>query len=210
MRKWPYLSACDTGQGKLTGDGVLGLGRSFVEAGVPTLVLSLWSIPDAPTAALMVEFYKDLHLGHDKAQALRNAMLATMKQFPEPRAWAAFLLLGIPDVSAVLRTVSGLPPAAGTSSYATALPVPDGARDYMQLNDNSFLFMTSMSATQIVAFYREVLKARGYREDSALTRMEQKTFQIVFVGESGSPRFDVGGVEFGQEHAVTVTFSATH
>jgi CHAT domain-containing protein len=30
----------------------------------------------------------------DKAKALRNAMLATMKQHPQPRDWAAFTLIG--------------------------------------------------------------------------------------------------------------------
>jgi CHAT domain-containing protein len=42
------LSACDTGRGKITGDGVLGLARAFIAAGAPSLVVSLWAVPDAP------------------------------------------------------------------------------------------------------------------------------------------------------------------
>ncbi|MDF5729082.1 MAG: CHAT domain-containing tetratricopeptide repeat protein, partial [Rhizonema sp. PD38] len=42
------LSACDTGEGRLTGDGVIGLSRSIIAAGVPSVIVSLWSIPDAP------------------------------------------------------------------------------------------------------------------------------------------------------------------
>ena len=35
------LSACDTGRGRITGDGVVGLSRSLITAGVPSVVVSL-------------------------------------------------------------------------------------------------------------------------------------------------------------------------
>jgi CHAT domain-containing protein len=88
------LSACDTGRGRITGDGVIGLSRSFISAGVASVVVSLWSVPDAPTALLMTEFYQNLQKNPDKAQALRQAMLTIMKQHPNPRNWAAFTLIG--------------------------------------------------------------------------------------------------------------------
>lgn len=94
------LSACDTGRGKITGDGVIGLSRSLISAGVPSVIVSLWAVPDAPTATLMKEFYQLQHNTStqvqqlDKAQALRQAMLTTMKQHPDPRDWAAFTLIG--------------------------------------------------------------------------------------------------------------------
>ena len=88
------LSACDTGRGDITGDGVIGLSRSLFEAGTPSVIVSLWSVPDAPTAALMTEFYRQWRSGLDKAQALRQAMLATMETHPKPRDWAAFTLIG--------------------------------------------------------------------------------------------------------------------
>ncbi|NEQ50693.1 MAG: CHAT domain-containing protein [Leptolyngbya sp. SIO3F4] len=88
------LSACDTGRGRITGDGVIGLSRAFVAAGVPSLVVSLWSVPDAPTAELMTEFYRQLSQGQTKAQALRQAMLMTMEIHQHPMAWAAFTLVG--------------------------------------------------------------------------------------------------------------------
>ena len=88
------LSACDTGNGKITGDGVIGLSRSLITAGVPSVIVSLWSVPDAPTAFLMTQFYKNLQQNPDKAQALRSAMLTTMKQHPNPKDWAAFTLIG--------------------------------------------------------------------------------------------------------------------
>lgn len=89
------LSACDTGRGEITDDGVNGLSRSFILAGVPSVVVSLWSVPDAPTAELMTEFYRQMQVERlDKAQALRQAMLKTMETHPHPRDWAAFTLVG--------------------------------------------------------------------------------------------------------------------
>ena len=88
------LSACDTGQGRLTGDGVIGLSRSLISAGVPSVIVSLWAVDDAATTELMQEFYKQWQQNPDKAQALRQAMLITMKNHPDPRLWAAFTLIG--------------------------------------------------------------------------------------------------------------------
>ncbi len=91
------LSACDTGRGRITGDGVIGLSRSFISAGVPSVLVSLWQVPDGSTAFLMTEFYQNLRQYPNKAQALRQAMLTTMKQHPNPRNWAAFTLIGESD-----------------------------------------------------------------------------------------------------------------
>lgn len=89
------LSACDTGRGDITGDGVIGLSRSLFVAGVPSIIVSLWKVPDDPTAFLMTEFYKNWQNRKlNKAQALRQAMLITMKTHPNPRDWAAFTLIG--------------------------------------------------------------------------------------------------------------------
>jgi CHAT domain-containing protein/Tfp pilus assembly protein PilF len=89
------LSACSTGRGDITGDGVVGLSRSLFVAGTPSVIVSLWDVSDDATALLMTEFYRNWHerkLG--KAQALRQAMLTTRQQFPHPRDWAAFNLMG--------------------------------------------------------------------------------------------------------------------
>ena len=88
------LSACDTGRGRITGDGVIGLSRSLISAGVPSVLVPLWSVLDAATASLMTQFYKNIQNNPDKAQALRQAMLTTMKNNPNPVDWAAFTLIG--------------------------------------------------------------------------------------------------------------------
>ncbi|MEG4494571.1 CHAT domain-containing protein [Microcoleus sp. D3_18_C4] len=88
------LSACNTGRGRITGDGIIGLSRSFIAAGVPSVVVSLWSVSDESTADLMAEFYRQMQLTPDIAQALRKAMLVTLVKHPNPVDWAAFTLIG--------------------------------------------------------------------------------------------------------------------
>ncbi len=89
------LSACDTGRGDLTGEGVVGLSRSLSIAGVPSVIVSLWEVNDEATRALMEEFYRNLQLKKlSKAQALRQAMLTTMVDYPNPNFWSAFMLVG--------------------------------------------------------------------------------------------------------------------
>ena len=89
------LSACNTAHGKISNDGVMGLSRALMVAGIPSIIVSQWSVPDAPTAELMTEFYRQLQKYPDnKAQALRQAMLIAKKSYPDPLDWAAFSLVG--------------------------------------------------------------------------------------------------------------------
>src|SRR6185312_15011457 len=108
------LSACGTGRGKITGDGVAGLSRAFFYAGAASLVTTLWDVVDTPTAELMPRFYAGLAKGESRSVALRNAQLAliaslrqhkvrvqtlagTTVSLPEsPAYWAAFSLSGQP------------------------------------------------------------------------------------------------------------------
>ncbi|NJK73813.1 MAG: CHAT domain-containing protein, partial [Microcoleus sp. SU_5_6] len=63
----------------------------------PSVIVSLWAVSDAPTSELMQAFYQNLQKNPNKAQALRQAMLATMKTHSNPRNWAAFTLIGEAD-----------------------------------------------------------------------------------------------------------------
>lgn len=87
------LSACDTGSGLAGPDGVFGLQRGFKQAGAGSLLMSLWKVDDAATRMLMCEFYRRLLAGDSQYQALHAARQAVRKQYPEPRAWAAFVLM---------------------------------------------------------------------------------------------------------------------
>lgn len=88
------LSASNTGRGKLTDDGIIGLTVALISAGVPSVVLPLSSTSDSSTTDLMIEFYRQLQQTGDKAKALRQAMLSMMKQNPNSKEWAAFTIIG--------------------------------------------------------------------------------------------------------------------
>ena len=91
------MSACDSGRGAINDDGVIGLSRAWMAAGAPSVMVTLWTIPDDATKDLMVTFYQQLAAGTRKTEALRLAMLATRAKYPDPFNWAAFLLMGEPD-----------------------------------------------------------------------------------------------------------------
>ena len=89
------LSACQTGLGKeVRGEGLMGLTRAFLYAGVPRVVVSLWNVNDRATAELMAAFYKSmLRDGKRPSAALRAAQLELRKQkrWESPYYWAAFV-----------------------------------------------------------------------------------------------------------------------
>ena len=88
------LSACDTGQGRVTGDGVVGLSRAWIAAGVPSTIVSLREVPDEQTSALMISFYQNWQKTPNISRALRRATLEVMQDYPYPRDWGAFILIG--------------------------------------------------------------------------------------------------------------------
>ncbi|XP_038053496.1 tetratricopeptide repeat protein 28-like [Patiria miniata] len=91
------LSCCQTGKGQVTGDGVLGLYRSFLVAGAASVVVTQWKIYDKATAQFMRHFYQDFIVHRDSARALREAMLSMLADRGEhhlPQHWAAFALIG--------------------------------------------------------------------------------------------------------------------
>ncbi|MEM8907826.1 MAG: CHAT domain-containing tetratricopeptide repeat protein, partial [Bacteroidota bacterium] len=93
------LSACNTGAGQLIeGEGIMSLARSFVQAGCPSTVMSLWPINDCSTSEIMQHFYAFLKAGNHKNEALRQAKLAYLnsakKRERHPYYWAAFVQFG--------------------------------------------------------------------------------------------------------------------
>ena len=93
------LSACETGFGKYErGEGVVSIGRGFMYAGIPSLVMTLWPINDQATASLMTDFYEQLSKGKTKSAAMRQAKLnyleAASAVSAHPFFWASFMTLG--------------------------------------------------------------------------------------------------------------------
>jgi CHAT domain-containing protein len=93
------LSGCRTALGKeVRGEGLIGLTRAFMYAGVPRVVASLWPVDDLTTAELMKGFYEGM-LGPETlrpAAALRRAQarMARDPRWSAPYYWAGFQLQG--------------------------------------------------------------------------------------------------------------------
>jgi CHAT domain-containing protein/tetratricopeptide (TPR) repeat protein len=108
------LSACRSGGGVSTGDGIAALARAFFYAGTASVIVSVWDVADQPTNQLLPAFYQAWLNGADKASALRAAQLSLIRNLragrvkvataagtfvlnEDPAFWAAFVLLGEPD-----------------------------------------------------------------------------------------------------------------
>lgn len=88
------LSACETGLGDETdGEGIMGLQRAFKLAGVKTIIMSLWKVPDSETSLLMQNFYKNWLNGMDKHKAFLKAQNQIKESNPNPYYWAGFIIL---------------------------------------------------------------------------------------------------------------------
>ncbi len=93
------LSACNTGIGALQrGEGLQGISQAFMTAGTPSVIVSLWNVDDRSTALLMEHFYQELLQGKTKAEALRDAKRALIRDgYTDPIYWAGFILSGKND-----------------------------------------------------------------------------------------------------------------
>jgi CHAT domain-containing protein len=107
------LSACRSGRGRITGDGVAGFTRAFISAGARTVVASLWDAPDETARRLMARFYRQFAQGQATTEALRAAQLALLADLragkvsvkspagdvvlpAHPALWAGFRVHGLP------------------------------------------------------------------------------------------------------------------
>lgn len=88
------LSACETGKGDITAEGVFGLQRSLKQAGVHSIIMSLWPVDDAATQLLMQEFYAHwIKDKVDKHVAFQKAQQVVKQKYGKPEYWAGFILL---------------------------------------------------------------------------------------------------------------------
>lgn len=93
------LSACETGVGDYhSGEGVISLVHGFLHAGAKSVVNTLWSVDDARTADLVVDFFRLLKKGERKDHALQAAKLNLLQQRPHdevhPYYWAGLVGVG--------------------------------------------------------------------------------------------------------------------
>ncbi len=94
------LSACRTGVERYySGEGMIGMSRTFLAAGVPLVAASLWPVESNPTADLMTSFHRyRKRAGLSSAAALRQAQLDMLndprQEHKQPYYWASFVLIG--------------------------------------------------------------------------------------------------------------------
>lgn len=87
------LSACETGLGDVRNNlGVDGLSRALKLSGARHLLISLWKVPDKPTALFMELFYKEIVAGKLPSLALQSTQLLMSKNYPATD-WGAFVLV---------------------------------------------------------------------------------------------------------------------
>ncbi len=108
------LSACNTALGEITSEGVWGLQRAFKQAGVQTIVMSLWQVDDEATSVFMQYLYEALlkyrqtmivtapinkQIAEDVASYFQLSLTEAqqrMRQHPKysnPYYWAGFIML---------------------------------------------------------------------------------------------------------------------
>ncbi len=118
--EWVVLSACNTAAADNSGEGLSGLARAFFFAGAQSVLVSHWSVEDRATQALLTAIFQQYAQQPTmaRAEALRQGMLALLRQaqgptayFAHPFAWAPFFLVG-EGAGTALRVSGAFAPAA--------------------------------------------------------------------------------------------------
>jgi CHAT domain-containing protein len=98
--KLVILSACQTaGERYYSGEGLIGIARTFLEAGSPLVIATQWQVESESTTQMMVRFhYYRTVSGASSFEALRQAQLELLQEpgglYRDPYYWAAFLTVG--------------------------------------------------------------------------------------------------------------------
>uniref|UniRef100_A0AAQ6IQ82 Tetratricopeptide repeat protein 28 n=3 Tax=Anabas testudineus TaxID=64144 RepID=A0AAQ6IQ82_ANATE len=122
LRLYPESSS------RVTADGVVGLTRAFLAAGVQCVCVSLWPVPVAASKLFTHTFYTALLNGTKASAALTEAMktLQSSKHFSHPSNWAGYMLIGN-DVKL------NSPMSLVGQALAEILQYPERARDALRV-----------------------------------------------------------------------------
>ena len=94
------LTSCDSGIGKeIVGEGIYSIGRGFIYAGSPSVVISLWNISDRQSSKISQYFYEEVFKGGDIASSLRKAKIKYLNKTKndkeaDPIHWAGLIQIG--------------------------------------------------------------------------------------------------------------------
>ena len=88
------ISACQTGLGFVTADGVFGIQRGLKDAGVKSIMVTLWSISDEASCLLISQFHNNLTAGLSAHKAFLQARQCLIEQdYDKPQFTHAFILI---------------------------------------------------------------------------------------------------------------------
>ena len=96
------LGGCETGIGRLrSGEGIVSLASGFAYAGCPSIVMSLWSIDDQQTAAILTSFFRNAERQQPVSGALSGAKRQYLQRAGEddalynPLYWSGLVSIGL-------------------------------------------------------------------------------------------------------------------
>ncbi|XP_029108577.1 tetratricopeptide repeat protein 28 isoform X2 [Scleropages formosus] len=186
--KLVVLGSYQESDSKVTADGMVGLTRAFLAAGVQCVLVSLWPVPVAASKVLVHTFYTALLNGTKASTALADAMktVQSSKQFSHPSNWAGFVLIGS-DVKL------NSPSSVIGQALAEILQYPDRARDALrvllhlvekslqriQSGQRNSMYTSQQSVENKVGGvpgWQALLTAVGFRLDSAGTGLPAAVF----------------------------------
>jgi len=95
-----FLSGCETALGdSVAGEGLMSLGRAFLEAGANNVIGTLWNVEDRATSLLVQNFYKALtserkNFVNALQQSMKELISKNYRGLSDPYYWAGFQLIG--------------------------------------------------------------------------------------------------------------------
>jgi tetratricopeptide (TPR) repeat protein len=117
------LSSCRSARGLiLRGEGVVGFGRAFLQAGSHAVVGGLWPLRDDDAALLFDAFYRSIGEGRGVGAALRAAQREAIRDGRPAAAWAGLVVIGDGSLAPVPARSGGLQPVVGALLAAVLLP----------------------------------------------------------------------------------------
>jgi hypothetical protein len=95
----------------------------------------------------------------------------------------------------------GVSPSTGSEeeaeSYDYDFPTPPETQNLTEMGPGGINFQTTMSLSEVVAFYRSAFESAGYDERDILTVVNDTTFSIVWDGHPSGQAIVVQGVDLG-------------
>ncbi|KAK3752311.1 hypothetical protein QZH41_001498 [Actinostola sp. cb2023] len=93
------LSGCNSGRGKVSAEGVVGIARAFLAAGACAVLVSRWKVDDNTTCEFMETFYTYLLDWDQQRRSASESLHLTIndmrKKYPhDPMKWSGFFLMG--------------------------------------------------------------------------------------------------------------------